>query len=376
MNNLFLINNEEKDRILNLHESATKRQYLSEQPTLDMGLPTQPQVGPQNLQNTQGAIIKKGNVGDPYVYGKMGDDYYYAKSSDGDNPNWVLANNPKSINSIKGKIYNEKIPVINTVTPPVVGQTKVQPVKKKTQTSIGSDKFKLKPELNPTEIDNTRVSLGKDRRLDKIKGNKTNKVTSPSKNGGFMLIWAFPEYQPKIDGKSGLSQLLGSLVRVTSGGGKEGTYGKLGHGGCIIISPDGNATCYEFGRYPGSKKGYGKVLSHPLGRVGKIKDGQLLNPKQVSKLAKQKTYPPGPTMSMTVAVVKLPNPSGAIDYASVKQREYSALDFSIGDEDANCGTFNRDVAKSGGIQTGSFCFPTPISVVNSFKDQSDSFFQV
>jgi hypothetical protein len=81
-------------------------------------------------------------------------------------------------------------------------------------------------------------------------------------------------------------------------------------------------------------------------------------------------------MSMTVAVVKLPNPSGAIDYASVKQREYSALDFSIGDEDANCGTFNRDVAKSGGIQTGSFCFPTPISVVNSFKDQSDSFFQV
>jgi hypothetical protein len=30
---IFLINEEEKNRILNLHESATKRQYLSEQTT-------------------------------------------------------------------------------------------------------------------------------------------------------------------------------------------------------------------------------------------------------------------------------------------------------------------------------------------------------
>jgi hypothetical protein len=29
--NMFEVNNEEKSRILNLHESATKRQYLSEQ---------------------------------------------------------------------------------------------------------------------------------------------------------------------------------------------------------------------------------------------------------------------------------------------------------------------------------------------------------
>jgi hypothetical protein len=179
MKNLFTINEEETNRILNLHESATKRQYLSEQPTLDMGQPTQPQVGPQNLQNTQGTIIKKGNVGDPYVYGKMGDDYYYAKSSDGDNPNWVLAINPKSINSIKSKIYNEKVPVLKTVTPPVVGKTKVQTVKKKTQPSktitpnkstvTGSNKFKLKPEVNPVAIDNTRVGNGRKQRIPDIK---------------------------------------------------------------------------------------------------------------------------------------------------------------------------------------------------------------
>ena len=31
MKNLFTINEEEKNRILNLHETATKRHYLSEQ---------------------------------------------------------------------------------------------------------------------------------------------------------------------------------------------------------------------------------------------------------------------------------------------------------------------------------------------------------
>lgn len=31
MKNLYFLDGEEKDRILNLHESATKRQYLSEQ---------------------------------------------------------------------------------------------------------------------------------------------------------------------------------------------------------------------------------------------------------------------------------------------------------------------------------------------------------
>ena len=33
MKNLFTINEEEKNRILNLHETATKRHYLSEQQT-------------------------------------------------------------------------------------------------------------------------------------------------------------------------------------------------------------------------------------------------------------------------------------------------------------------------------------------------------
>jgi hypothetical protein len=397
MNNLFLINEDERKRILGMHETATKKHYLSEQPTLDLGqnqVDAQPQVGPQNLQDTTGTIIKQGIGGDPYVYGKLGNDYYYAKASDGDNPNWVLATNQGAINSIKSKIYNETVPVAKTVKAPVKTTAKKQPVKTTTKTTTkpktttttvpGKDKFKLKRDVRTIDVDSTRVGNGRDIKFPNpkttttgtSKTNQKNKKTPQSPNSGFILVWAFPEYEPKIDGKGKAMQFFGSLIRFSSGGGKEGTYGKLGHGGCVIVTPDGNATCYEFGRYPGAKKGYGKVLKHPLGKVAKIKDGQLINPKQVSKLARAKTFPPGPTMSMSVAVVKLPNPSGAIDYASVKQREYTALDFSIGDEDANCGTFTQDVAKSGGVNVGSFCYPTPIAAVNSFKDKSDSFFQI
>jgi len=201
-------------------------------------------------------------------------------------------------------------------------------------------------------------------------------TSTGTKDSGFILIWAFPEYQPKIDGKGTVAQFFGSLIRVTSGGGKEGTYGKLGHGGCVVIKANGNATCYEFGRYPGAKQGYGKVLTHPLGNIAKIKNGVLTNPEEVASAARKKTYPPGPTMGMSVAVVKLPNPSEAERYASVKQREYSAADFSIGDEDANCGTFARDVAYAGGIKMGQFCFPTPKAVVSGFRDKADKMFEI
>jgi hypothetical protein len=194
MNNLFLINEEEKNRILGMHETATKKHYLSEQPTLDLGQPTQPEVGPQTLQNTTGTVVKKGLGGDPYVYAKLGDDFYYGKASDGDYPNWVLATNPNAINSIKGKIYNEKVPVVNTVKVPVKSKTKVQTkkttttpkttTKQKTTTTVpgkekfkvtpktnvrGKDKFKLEPELNTVAIDNTRVGNGREKKITDIK---------------------------------------------------------------------------------------------------------------------------------------------------------------------------------------------------------------
>jgi hypothetical protein len=204
-------------------------------------------------------------------------------------------------------------------------------------------------------------------------------TTTPSKttgvNPGFILIWAYPEYQPKIDGKSMTAQIFGDTIRFASGGGQEGTYGKLGHGGAVVVKSDGQAISYEFGRYPGAKEGFGKVLTDNLGKIGKIQNGQLLNPEEIATAARKASYPPGPTMSMTVAVVKLPNPTKAMEYANVKEREYSALDFAVGD-DANCGTFARDVAEAGGVDVGAFCFPTPIAVVNKFKGQADKFFTI
>ncbi len=212
MNNLFLINEDERKRILGMHETATKKHYLSEQPTLDLGQPTQPEVGPsqpevgpQNLQDTAGTIIKQGIGGDPYVYGKLGNDYYYAKASDGDNPNWVLATNQGAINSIKSKIYNEKVPVVKTVKAPVKTTAKKQPVKTTTKTNTttkpktttktttkpktttttipGKDKFKLKRDVRTFDVDSTRVGNGRDMKVPKIKDKEiTKKIKAKTPN--------------------------------------------------------------------------------------------------------------------------------------------------------------------------------------------------
>ena len=218
MNNLFLINEEEKNRILGLHETATKNHYLSEQ-VLDMGQPTEPQVGPQTLQDTAGTVVKKGLGGDPYVYGKLGNDYYYAKASDGDYPNWVLATNQNAVNSIKGKIYNEKVPVVNTVKAPVKGKTKVQTKKTSTNqttttkpnttttTVPGNDKLKLKPikdferkdkfklkqDVNTVAIDSTKVGNGREKKITDIK--KVLNDLGPAKKSSLPLhlraVWDY-----------------------------------------------------------------------------------------------------------------------------------------------------------------------------------------
>lgn len=208
------------------------------------------------------------------------------------------------------------------------------------------------------------------------KTSNTSDQMKKTKNSGFILIWAYPEYEPKIDGQSKFAQIFGSVVRNTiGGGGTEGTYGKLGHGGCVIIKPNGESIMYEFGRYPGHKEGWGKVLKKQLGRIATIRNGNLLNAKQVAKKARSVSFPPGPNMNMTVAVLKLPNPQGAITMADVKDRDYQSVDFIIGGA-ANCGTFSRDVADAGGISVDYFCWPTPIAVVKSFKDEAIDYFEV
>ena len=153
MKNLFLINEEEKNRILNLHESATKRHYLSEQPMLDLGQPSQPEIGPQLLQNTSGTMVKQGIPPDPYVYAKMGNNYYYSKDTDTDTPNWTLAVKEKAINAIKSKIFNQEIPVNKTIIPP-----KKEDDKKKTIIPKKEDDKKKTDKVDKTKVNKVILS--------------------------------------------------------------------------------------------------------------------------------------------------------------------------------------------------------------------------
>jgi hypothetical protein len=92
MKNLFTINEEEKNRILNLHENASKRHYLTEQ-------------------------VKKGLPGDPYEY-KLENGVYSFRNVDKGETQWTTANSNQS-SVIKTKIFKET---------PVLNQTKSKPL--------------------------------------------------------------------------------------------------------------------------------------------------------------------------------------------------------------------------------------------------------
>jgi len=81
----FIINEDEKNRILNLHESATKRQYLPEQEKI--------------LQNEK--IVT--NHDRTYDYKKSGEEYFYKLKNADD---WTKASG-KGLEAIKTKVYKE-----------------------------------------------------------------------------------------------------------------------------------------------------------------------------------------------------------------------------------------------------------------------------
>ena len=107
MKKLYFLDEEEKNRILNLHESATKRQYLSEQ-------------------------ISQGQPGDPYVY-KLENGKYYFKGKEGTTntkaqkyKDWYEAKVPKAITAIKS-LFDKNINV--TQTDPNKAATQTDPNK-------------------------------------------------------------------------------------------------------------------------------------------------------------------------------------------------------------------------------------------------------
>lgn len=86
MKQLYFLDEEEKNRILNLHESATKNHYLFEQ-------------------------VKKGLPGDPHEYLKKNDKYYFRNVNKGET-NWTLANDNQT-NAIKTRIFKDSTPLPN-----------------------------------------------------------------------------------------------------------------------------------------------------------------------------------------------------------------------------------------------------------------------
>ena len=175
-------------------------------------------------------------------------------------------------------------------------------------------------------------------------------------SGSYFMFFAFPKYRPTLE-DSTLTRLLQKL-----GKGVEWVENKLGldeqrtkqgikvyatgHGGCIIIDKDGSVNLFEFGPY--DDKGIGKVLQTSMGRIAKFDTKKsLINPDEVAKLCKTKTYRDGPKLDMLVSLLSLPNEKMAMDEA-VKSRKYDFLDI-VGGGDSNCATYAVDVANAGGI---------------------------
>ena len=75
---------------------------------------------------------------------------------------------------------------------------------------------------------------------------------------------------------------------------------------------------------------------------------------------------------MDYAVINAPDINKGIEYAqSVKEKEYSATDFSISNNSANCGTYALEVVKNSGIDLVSGCFPTPKSMISRMRRLTD-----
>ena len=241
------------------------------------------------------------------------------------------------------------------------------------------------------ESESEWVSLGgekfKDtvRKLDKIlldKGDWTPTVSKKKDKKGtcaFIIPVAWPTYEPKLEKGAGDFEVWGARIYAaimsndfTS---KEGTYGKLGHGGVATVEQDGRVRFFEFGRYAGSKQGMGITLKSDLGKIAKFtKSGnrcRIDNIKEVANAIKANSYGEGKSLEMEGHLVPIPNVEKAIEWANDKtQRKYKAIDLQIGDDEFNCGTFVYDVATAGGLKMGSYCFPDPENMVDSFRNIS------
>ena len=186
--------------------------------------------------------------------------------------------------------------------------------------------------------------------------------------GGFVIPFAFPEYEPTCDGTSSWDKLLCGVSSFLAGGEKSGTYGKLGHAGVATVTKSGNVQVFEFGRYSGSKKGGGLVKRKDLGRIATVSNGVITNIDSVINKVHRRTEGAGPKEKIEYAVLSAPNIESGISYAkSITNKDYSALDFTLDNDAMNCATYALEVVRASGVHVSSIVGPTPIQMINNMQ---------
>jgi hypothetical protein len=210
---------------------------------------------------------------------------------------------------------------------------------------------------------------------------KTDNVVNNNGTGGYVIPFAFPDYQPECDGKSTWDTIVCNTVKTIFSpiSGKEGTYGKLGHAGVATVTKSGGVQMFEFGRYTGHDKGGGLVKNKNLGNIAKIVNGKISNIDSVINSIHRKTEGSGPTNNIEYATIMAPNIEEGIAYAkSITKKDYSAFDFSLSNDSANCATYALEVVKNSGVPIGNITGPTPVGMIDRMKyiekSQDDNMF--
>jgi peptidoglycan hydrolase-like protein with peptidoglycan-binding domain len=337
------------------------------------------------VESLQQALVDAGyNIGPTGVDGKFGRNTRAAvlkyQRDNGLTPDGIVG--PATAGKLNVQPLTSRKPSTQTKTTPKTTQTKTTPKTTQTKTD-GKSGFKL-PQFdlgNQLRIDNTYVA----RKPLPIPGMKSTKGGGLSggkssgvlKSGDYLMIIAFPQYEPKPDKGQTVSWIEKVAISTQTGEWpREGTYGKIGHAGIALISKTGDVKLFEFGRY-NTKIGQGRVISKNLGKIAKIdKSGNFTNTKEVASKVKANTQGEGPRLDMITAVVPVPNLEKAKAFAEGPAiREYEAVDMSQGGA-ANCGTFAIDTAKAGGVPIGDFCSPMPVKMVSNFKQYSTDYFNI
>jgi len=218
----------------------------------------------------------------------------------------------------------------------------------KEETAITEQQSSLQPTMN--------AQSGTLQPTTNIQSRRNNEKILTLSDGSYFMFFAFPKYRPSVE-DSVLTRILQKvgkdfewvedMLGLNEQKGKQIKIYATGHGGCIIINKDGNVNLFEFGPY--DDKGIGKVLQTSMGRIAKFDAKKsLINPEEVAKLCKTKTYRDGPKLDMLVSLLSLPNEKMAMSEAA-KPRNYNFLDI-VGGGDSNCATYAVDVANAGGIK--------------------------